>query len=89
MLVLVSTTNRICLDSLDISGSVVEPVMGPFHMLLEITLAFALIRAVRVLTIELVRDRAMLVVEMPISLLFCRPSMLMVFARWLTAFPGS
>ena len=79
---------RACLHSLDIPGSVVDPVMGPFHVLLQVALAFARIRAVWVLAIEFVRYRTVFVVEVPVSLLLGWPTVLVVLARWLTAFPG-
>ena len=56
-------------------------------MLLQVTFAFTRVRAVRVLAVEFVRYRAMFIVEMPVSLLFGWPAMLMVLALWFTAFP--
>ena len=87
MLALVPANHRIGLDSLHVSRPVIDPVMGTLHVLLQITFALARVRALRVLTFEFMRYRAMLVVEMSVTLLFGWPPMLMVLARWLAAFP--
>ena len=88
MVALVPANNGIGLDPLHVSGSVIDPVVGTLHVLLQVTFALARVGALRVLTFEFVRDGAMLVVEMPVTLLFRRPAMLVVLARWLAAFPG-
>lgn len=41
MLALVPANHRICLDSLHVSGPVIDPVMGTLHVLLQITFALA------------------------------------------------
>lgn len=81
------TSNGIGLDPLDIPRSMVNPVMGPLHMLLQIAFPFARVSAVCVLTFEFVRYRTMFVIEMPVSLLFGRPPVFVILACWLTTFP--
>ena len=56
MLALVPANHGICLDSLDVSGPVIDPVVGTLHVLLQITFALARVRALGVLTFEFVRD---------------------------------
>ena len=85
--IIVSANHGICLDSLHVSGSVINPVMGTFHVLLQVAFPLARVRALWVLTFEFVRYRAMLVIEMPVTLLFGWPPMLVVLARRLAAFP--
>ena len=65
----------------------VNPIVGPFHVLLQIALALARISTMRVLAIKFMRYRAVFIVEVAVSLLFRRPSVLVVLAVYLTAFP--
>lgn len=80
-------SDGIRLDPLDIPRSMVNPLVGPLHMLLQIAFPFACISAVCVLTFELVRYRTMLVIEMPVSFFFGRPPVFVILACWLTTFP--
>ena len=79
--------DRIRLDPLDIPRSMVNPLVGPLHVLLQITFPFACVSAVCVLAFELVWYRTMFVVEMPVSFFFGRPPVLVILACWLTTFP--
>ena len=69
-------------------GSNIGPAVGFLHMLLAIALSFAFVRARMILAFVHGWSHGVFIIDMTVSLLFCWPSILRIFAARVIALPG-
>ena len=70
-------------------GSNVGPAVGFLHVLLAIALPFAFVRARVILALVHGWSHGVFIIDMTVSLLFCWPSILGIFAAGVIALPWS